>query len=134
MRISRKQTANQPTQYEDLGEQPNPWTIEPAIPLSKSGANEQSWKELGFKRANIERIKPTENRLIMFDPSKWHRVSKVFKGRRKAFLSNVWLKKPKTFDNGDHVDKNFQSVKWNNEKKLKEVVICSNPIRLSTSN
>ena len=64
-------------------------------------------------------IKPMENRLVVFDPSKWHRVSKVSKGKRKAFLSNVWLSKPKTFDNGDHVDKNYQSVQWINEQRLK---------------
>ena len=75
----------------------------------------KSWKEIGFKRTHIERIKPIENRLIVFDPSKWHRVCKVSKGRRKAFLSNVWLKKPITFDNGDHVDKHYQSVEWVNE-------------------
>ena len=78
-------------------------------------------KEIGFKRTLVERIKPIENRLIVFDPSKWHRVSKVSKGRRKAFLSNVWLKKPITFDNGDHVDKHYQLVEWVNEKKLKKV-------------
>ena len=110
VRINREQIANQPAQYEDLGEMPNPWTIETTAPSASI--------DLGFKRAHIERIKPIENRLIVFDPSKWHRVSKVSRGRRKAFLSNAWLKKPKTFDNGDHVDKHFQSIKWANEKKL----------------
>ena len=121
MRISKKQTANQPTQHKDLGEQANPWMVEPTIHLQKPGANEQSWKELGFKRSNIERIKPTENRLIMFDPSKWHRVSEVTKGKRKAFLSNAWLRKPITFDSGDHVDRHYKSVKWINEKNLKKI-------------
>lgn len=119
MRINRKRTGNQPPQYEDLGEQQNPWTIEPTIPLASPGEHYHTWKELGFRRDHIERIQPIENRLVVFDPSKWHRVSKVFKGRRKAFLSNVWLTKPKTFDNGDHVDKHFQSVQWINEQNLK---------------
>ena len=120
MRIKRKQTGNQPPQYEDLGQQPNPWAIEPTIPLASSGGYYHTWKELGFRKDHIERIKPIENRLVVFDPSKWHRVSKVSKGKRKAFLSNAWSTKPKTFDNGDHVDKHFQSVQWINEQKLKQ--------------
>ena len=121
MRINRERTDNQPRQYEDMGKQPNPWEIEPTIPVALPGKYYKSWKEIGFKRTHVERIKPIENRLIVFDPSKWHRVCQVSKGRRKAFLSNVWLKKPITFDNGDHVDKHYQSVEWVNEKKLRKV-------------
>ena len=72
LRIRRDRTINQSPKYVNMGEQPNPWEIETTIPLAN--------RELGFKRPHIERIKPIENRLIMFDPSKWHRVSKVFKG------------------------------------------------------
>tara|TARA_B100000575_G_C22954978_1_gene552120 strand:- start:174 stop:737 length:564 start_codon:yes stop_codon:yes gene_type:complete len=58
--------------------------------------------------SNIERIKPTENRLIIFNPSLPHRVTKIFKGNRRAFLANAWVKKPLTFELSDQVDKNFQ--------------------------
>jgi hypothetical protein len=38
----------------------------------------------------IERIQPKFNRLIMFDPSQYHRVSRVHTGSRRAFIVNVW--------------------------------------------
>ena len=38
----------------------------------------------------IERFEAKPNRLIIFNPSSYHRVSKVYSGRRKAFVVNVW--------------------------------------------
>jgi len=38
----------------------------------------------------IERLQPKFNRLIMFDPSQYHRVSRVHTGSRRAFIVNVW--------------------------------------------
>lgn len=38
----------------------------------------------------MERIAPVFNRLVIFDPSNYHRVSKVYNGYRKAFVVNVW--------------------------------------------
>ena len=58
--------------------------------------------------SNVERIKPIENRLIIFNPSIPHRVTKINKGSRRAFLANAWVKKPLTFELSDQVDKNFQ--------------------------
>jgi hypothetical protein len=57
---------------------------------------------------NFERIKPIENRLIIFNPSLPHRVTKILNGNRRAFLTNAWVKKPLTFELSDQVDKNFQ--------------------------
>ena len=57
---------------------------------------------------NFERIKPIENRLIIFNPSLPHRVTKILNGNRRAFLANAWVKKPLTFELSDQVDKNFQ--------------------------
>ena len=45
----------------------------------------------------IERLKPIENRLIMFNPSFPHRVSPINGGRRRAIIVNAWPKKPYTF-------------------------------------
>ena len=58
--------------------------------------------------SNVERIKPIENRLIIFNPSIPHRVTKINKGSRRAFLANAWVKKPLTFELSDQVDENFQ--------------------------
>jgi hypothetical protein len=38
----------------------------------------------------LERIQSKFNRLIMFDPSQYHRVSRVHTGNRRAFIVNVW--------------------------------------------
>lgn len=38
----------------------------------------------------LERIEPVFNRLVIFDPSNFHRVSRVYDGYRKAFVVNVW--------------------------------------------
>ena len=56
---------------------------------------------------HFERIKPIENRLIIFNPSVPHRVTKINKGYRRSFLANAWVKKPLTFELSDKVDKNF---------------------------
>lgn len=41
----------------------------------------------------IERIQPVPNRLIIFDPSKSHRVSSVTEGKRRSLISNIWITK-----------------------------------------
>ena len=70
----------------------------------------------------LERIKPIENRLIMFDPSKAHRVTEILDGNRRAFLANAWKKKPYTFINSENVnyDKNKKlvDVNWENKKLI----------------
>ena len=38
----------------------------------------------------LERIEPVFNRLVVFNPSNFHRVSRVYEGYRKAFVVNVW--------------------------------------------
>jgi len=45
-----------------------------------------------------EQIKAKFNRLIIFDASKLHAVSKVTKGRRRAIAINLWDKKPLEFE------------------------------------
>jgi len=49
-----------------------------------------------------EIIKAKFNRLIIFDASKLHGVSKVTKGRRRAIAINLWDKKPLEFVNKDY--------------------------------
>lgn len=57
---------------------------------------------------NFERIKPVENRLVIFNPSIPHRVTKIHNGNRRAFLANAWAKKPLTFELSEQVGKNFE--------------------------
>jgi len=62
------------------------------------------------KNSELERLKPVENRLVIFNPSFWHRVTPLTQGHRLAFLANLWVKKPNTFALGNHVDGKFQPV------------------------
>ena len=52
--------------------------------------------------SKIERLKPIENRLIMFNPSYPHRVSPINSGRRRAIIVNAWPKKPYTFQSSEN--------------------------------
>ena len=62
----------------------------------------------------IEKIQPLENRLIMFNPSQPHRVTKIISGKRRAFLANVWIKKPYTFLEAENVSResSYQEIFW----------------------
>ena len=74
-------------------------------------------KEPNFSK--IERVYPRENRLVIFNPSLKHSVSKIISGNRHAFLSNVWIKKPSTFDKSENVDhKEFLHVEWKNKYNI----------------
>ena len=52
---------------------------------------------LVYPEKNPEVIKAKFNRLIIFDASKLHAVTKVTKGRRRAIAINLWDKKPLEF-------------------------------------
>ena len=74
-------------------------------------------KEPNFSK--IERVYPRENRLVIFNPSLKHSVSKIISGNRHAFLSNAWIKKPSTFDKSENVDhKEFLHVEWKNKYNI----------------
>jgi hypothetical protein len=60
--------------------------------------------------SELQRIQPVENRLVIFNPSYWHRVSRLAKGKRLAFQTNLWPEKPSTFALGNQVDKTFQPI------------------------
>lgn len=49
----------------------------------------------------VERIAPTFNRLIIFDASKHHRVTKLYQGKRYSLQVNLWQEKPRTFAEGE---------------------------------
>tara|TARA_E500000081_G_scaffold155504_1_gene197021 strand:+ start:46991 stop:47548 length:558 start_codon:yes stop_codon:yes gene_type:complete len=41
-----------------------------------------------------ERIEPVYNRLVVFDPSRWHRVMPIHNGKRYGFQVNIWNTPP----------------------------------------
>ena len=53
--------------------------------------------------SKIERLRPIENRLIMFNPSFPHRVSGITSGKRRAIIVNAWPRKPYTFQDSDSI-------------------------------
>jgi hypothetical protein len=63
-----------------------------------------------LEASELHRIRPVENRLVVFNPSFWHQVSRLARGIRVASQVNLWTEKPETFALGDHVDKKFQPV------------------------
>ena len=44
----------------------------------------------------IERINPIYNRIVVFNPSRVHRVSKIYSGKRYGFQVNIWDEIPKS--------------------------------------
>lgn len=51
--------------------------------------------EIQRENNQIERIEPVPNRLVIFDPSVYHRVEDVVSGTRRTVASNLWNVKPK---------------------------------------
>lgn len=87
------------------------------LEIAPDGNTDKKGKLLDTYTINhhTERYMPIQNRLIMFDPSRLHRVSKIYKGIRKAFLANAWTKKPSTFDDGENINVkkgDFKFVNW----------------------
>ena len=41
-----------------------------------------------------ERVHPEFNRIIIFDPSRWHRVTPIKSGTRFGFQVNIWKEEP----------------------------------------
>tara|TARA_R110000822_G_scaffold64282_1_gene157845 strand:+ start:1938 stop:2495 length:558 start_codon:yes stop_codon:yes gene_type:complete len=60
---------------------------------------EGGYLEIKNKNEEIERIEPVPNRLIVFDPSKKHRVAEVKYGVRKSIVSNAWDLMPSKYRN-----------------------------------
>ena len=56
---------------------------------------EGGFLEIKREYGDIERIQPVPNRLIIFDPSCIHRVTKVTRGVRRSFVCNLWNDPPK---------------------------------------
>lgn len=45
-------------------------------------------------KKQTERIQPKFNRIVTFDPSRWHRVMPIKSGVRLAFQINIWEDRP----------------------------------------
>jgi len=46
--------------------------------------------EVDYDGDHSESVGPVYNRLVMLDPSRMHRVTTVYSGKRYAFICNVW--------------------------------------------
>ena len=60
----------------------------------------------------VERIRPQHNRLVILDVSQFHRVSKIYSGKRMGLQVNLWKEKPETFRDGDAVTTEFKGLAY----------------------
>ena len=56
---------------------------------------EGGYLEVKREYGELERIQPVPNRLIIFDPSCVHRVTRVTKGVRRSLVCNLWKIPPR---------------------------------------
>ena len=56
---------------------------------------EGGYLEVKREHGDLERIQPVPNRLIIFDPSCIHRVTRVTKGVRRSLVCNLWKIPPR---------------------------------------
>ena len=57
--------------------------------------------------SEIERLRPLHNRLVILDVSQFHRVTKIYSGKRMGLQVNLWKDKPETFRDSDVVTTAF---------------------------
>lgn len=58
-------------------------------PQSYDGGYLEIYNDDDFEKT--ERLAPCQDRLIMFNPSHYHRVTPVYGGVRKTFVVNLWM-------------------------------------------
>lgn len=56
---------------------------------------------------DTERIRPLYNRVVIFDVSQFHRVTRIYRGQRFGLQINLWRSKPQTFADGDQASVSY---------------------------
>ena len=69
-------------------------TVYYGFPHKVNGGYLEIAKEQEDNDIEVERIEPVYNRLVIFDPSFWHRVAPIRSGYRYGFQVNIWEEKP----------------------------------------
>ena len=77
-------------------------TVYYGFPHKVNGGYLEIAKEQEDNDIEVERIEPVYNRLVIFDPSLWHRVAPIRSGYRYGFQVNIWEKKPSFLPQDTH--------------------------------
>jgi len=70
-------------------------------PMDYDGGYLEIYNEDSFDK--VERLAPVQDRLVMFDPSYYHRVTPIYNGVRRAFVVNLWASNLPEIGRGNEV-------------------------------
>lgn len=59
-----------------------------------------------------EIIRCVQNRMVLYDSARLHRVSVVHKGVRENLASSIWFEKPMIFHKHENYDRNWKPQTW----------------------
>tara|TARA_B100000214_G_scaffold354843_1_gene312051 strand:+ start:1089 stop:1730 length:642 start_codon:yes stop_codon:yes gene_type:complete len=59
-----------------------------------------------------ETIRCVQNRMVLYDSARLHRVSVVHKGVRENLASSIWFEKPMIFHKHENYDRNWKPQTW----------------------
>ena len=71
-----------------------------------------NYLELGAEESFKETIRCVQNRMVIYDSARLHRVSYVHAGVRENLASSIWFEKPSIFHKHENYDKDWKPQKW----------------------
>ena len=72
----------------------------------------QDYLELGAEEHCKETIRCIQNRMVIYDSARLHKVSHVHAGVRENLASSIWFKKPSIFHKHENYDRDWKPQKW----------------------
>ena len=72
----------------------------------------QNYLELGAEEHCKETIRCIQNRMVIYDSARLHKVSHVHAGVRENLASSIWFKKPSIFHKHENYDRDWKPQKW----------------------
>lgn len=72
----------------------------------------QDYLELATEEHYKETIRCVQNRMVIYDSARLHRVSHIHAGVRENLASSIWLKKPTIFEMHENYDRDWKPQKW----------------------
>lgn len=72
----------------------------------------KNYLELGTEEHHKETIRCVQNRMVIYDSARLHRVSHVHAGVRENLASSIWFKKPSIFHKHENYDRDWRPQKW----------------------
>lgn len=68
--------------------------------------------ELGRGDEYKETIRCVQNRMVLYDSARLHKVSAVHQGVRENLASSIWFEKPMVFHKHENYDRNWKPQTW----------------------